>query len=203
MKRPQVCGASKLGKKKQTDQRFLSHRETNPTGNSAPYPPPRQSWIPRPRMEVEPPFASGGPGAFHPGLGELGGAPQLVRLYRNFQEKLGKFFGEFPPECETTKTTTHELRVNFLGGWRGEVGTKDLKVCLYFRVNSWTSWHKDSGDPKFSMEKSGAKNQISETQGPRKLERFNFDSYILFLSCFVRAFPTKPRFKTLPQVCSP
>ena len=85
--------------------------------------------------------------------------------------QIRKIFGKFPPECETTKIPLMNSGSIFLGG-----------------------------EPKFSMEKSGAKNQISETQGPRKLERFNFDSDILFLTCFVRAFPTKPRFKTTTQV---
>lgn len=44
-------------KKNKRTNDFFHHRETNPTGNSAPNPSP-QSWIPRPRMEVEPPFAS-------------------------------------------------------------------------------------------------------------------------------------------------
>ena len=186
--RPQACGQHQNWEKK-TNKRtndFFHHRETS-HGKLRPKPPLR-SWIPRPRLEVEPPFASGGPGAFHPGLG-----------YIECQEKMGKIFGEFPPECERTKIRLMNSGSIFF--WGGEGGTKDLKVCLYFRVNSWTSWHKDSGDPENSQWRKVVQKIRFQKLGVLEnwKDSTSIQIIILFLTCFVRAFPTKPRFKTPPR----
>lgn len=197
MKRPQVCGASKLGKKTNGPTISFTTRKQTPR-ETPPQTPPRRSWIPRPRMEVEPPFASGGPGAFHPGLGRVGGPPKLVRFFSNAKKKLGNFSGNFPLNVKQQKIRLMNSGSIFWGrreapriwksvftsGWI--LGPLDTKIQV-IRNSQWRKMVQ-----KIRFQKLGVLENWKDST--------SIQIIILFLTCFVRAFPSKPRLKTPLQV---
>lgn len=158
MQRPQVCGASKLGQKKTNGPTISFTTGKQTPRETPPQTPPRslgsqdQGWRLShrlPRSIHHGTSGTRGTRSFHPRLGWLGGGPQLVRLYRMPRTNWENFRG-ISPWMWKNKNDDSWTQGHFFGGGV-EVGTKDLKVCLYFRVNSWTSWHKDSSDPENSQ----------------------------------------------------